>query len=65
MEPRLLSAAQAADRYAVSVSSLRRWTREKRSPCVRVSRRCVRYRVEDLDAYFDGLLEGMKQTILS
>jgi len=39
----LVTAREIAARYGVRVETVNRWTREKRIPCERPSRRTVRY----------------------
>jgi len=48
---KLVDANAAAEMLALKVSTIRRLTYEKRLPCVRpTGRRCVRYRLKDLEA---------------
>jgi len=49
----LMTPKEAARRYAISASTLRRWAREGRLRCVRMSERCIRFRVSDLERFFE------------
>ena len=46
----LVPASVIADRYGVSVETVVRWARERRVPCVRPSRRVLRFRIDEVDA---------------
>ena len=62
----LLSAEQVAGLLGVSVVTIRGWAREQRVPCVRLSRRTIRYRLSEIveafrlggDPKFARLLRG-------
>lgn len=45
----LLTAAQAAAFLAVELSTIRKWTHQRRLPVVKVMGRLVRYRLQDLE----------------
>jgi excisionase family DNA binding protein len=49
-ESGLLTAAQVAERLAVHVESVRRWTREGKLAAIKYPSGRRRYRVEDVDA---------------
>lgn len=48
-EQPLVSSFAIAKRYGVTVETVRRWVRERRIPCVRVSRRTVRFRPDEVE----------------
>ncbi|MCB9480026.1 MAG: helix-turn-helix domain-containing protein [Planctomycetaceae bacterium] len=51
----VLSETQAAQRLALTPRALQAWRYQGRGPkFVRISARCVRYRVEDLDAWLEA-----------
>lgn len=56
----LLTPKQAAERLAISETTLATWrSREpERLPFVRLSARAVRYREQDLDAFIEAHLQG-------
>lgn len=43
MQPELLTAAELARQLRVQVDTVRRWAREGRIPCLRISPKVVRY----------------------
>jgi excisionase family DNA binding protein len=45
-----LSAQQLAPRYGVTASTIKRWAREGRIPCVRPTARVIRFNVAAVDA---------------
>jgi excisionase family DNA binding protein len=45
----LLRADELALALNVKLSTIRRWTYERRIPCVRIGRRAVRYRLQDVE----------------
>ena len=45
----LVTADRVAVVYGVSVGTVNRWVRSARIPCVRVSRRTVRFRLKDVE----------------
>jgi excisionase family DNA binding protein len=46
----LVTAQEVAQRFGVTVGTVNRWTREHRIPCMRASRRVVRYTLADVEA---------------
>ena len=46
----LLTLKEAAARLRLSRHTLRSWVRQRRLPAVRLGRRALRFRAEDLDA---------------
>lgn len=54
---KLLNTRQASEVLGLSPSSLEHWrTLKKGPPFVRVGTRCIRYRVDDLDAWLNEQL---------
>lgn len=52
---RLLTPPEAAELLGVTVSTLNCWRTEQRGPAfIRVSSRCVRYRLSDLNLFADA-----------
>lgn len=49
-----LTVEQVAERLGVNPSTVRYWVKSKGLPVVRLGRRCVRYRIEDLDEWAAG-----------
>lgn len=47
---KLVNASVIANRYGVSPDTVVRWARERRVPCVRPSRRVLRFCIDDVDA---------------
>jgi excisionase family DNA binding protein len=47
-----------ADRFGVSVATIRRWVREKRIPFIRPSRRILRFRLSDVEHAVSSDPEG-------
>ncbi len=45
----LVTADVIAEHYGVSVGTVNGWVRQKRIPCVRPSRRIVRFRLSDVE----------------
>lgn len=45
----LVGANVLARHFDVTVATVRRWVREQRIPCVRVSRRVVRFNIRDVE----------------
>jgi len=45
----LVTAEEIAKRFKVTVETVQRWAREGRIPCVRPSRRIVRFRLGDVE----------------
>jgi excisionase family DNA binding protein len=54
----LATAREIARRYGVTVETVNRWTREGRIPCVRPSRRTVRYALADVEAAVSRARKG-------
>lgn len=48
-QPKLVDAETLAFRYGVASKTIRKWTREGFLPCLKLSRRCVRWPVADCD----------------
>lgn len=46
---RLVTSEQLADHFAVSVETVRGWVRQGRIPCLRVSRKVIRFRVAEVE----------------
>ncbi|MEK6674018.1 MAG: helix-turn-helix domain-containing protein [Planctomycetota bacterium] len=46
----LVSAGQVADHFGVCVGTVNAWVRERRIPCVRPSRRVVRFHLSEVEA---------------
>lgn len=46
----LLTKAQLAERYAVSVSCIDKWIRDRKIPVYRIARKCVRFDAAKCDA---------------
>ena len=44
----------AAKLLGVKPRTIEKWTSERRIPHVRISHRCVRYRLDELEAWFDS-----------
>ncbi len=54
-----LNEQQLADMFGVTVRTIQQWRWSGRGPkFVRISRRCVRYREEDIDAFVAGRVVG-------
>jgi excisionase family DNA binding protein len=45
----LVSAVVVAERFGVTVPTVRRWVREGRIACIRPSRRVMRFRLSDVE----------------
>ena len=45
----LLRAEELAQALGLQVATVRRWTYERRLPCVRIGKRAVRYRLRDVE----------------
>ena len=56
----LLRVRDVAERLAVPESTVRWWTRIGRLPHVRMGPRTPRYRVEDVEAFVAGRLDGVR-----
>lgn len=54
----LVSVESVADRFGVSVATIRRWVREKRIPFIRPSRRILRFRLSDVEHAVSSDPEG-------
>lgn len=53
-EPLVLTPPEAAKALGISVSTLARLTKQGRIPCRRISRRLIRYSIEDIRAVANG-----------
>ena len=49
MEEKLMRAEELAQALGLQVATVRRWTYERRLPCVRIGKRAVRYRLRDVE----------------
>jgi predicted site-specific integrase-resolvase len=49
MEEQLLRAGDLAQTLGLQVATVRRWTYERKIPCVRIGKRAVRYRLRDVE----------------
>jgi excisionase family DNA binding protein len=49
MDDRLLTCDELAETVGLRPATIRRWTYERRIPCVRIGRRAVRYRLRDVE----------------
>ncbi len=47
---KLVTAREVAQLFSVTVGTVNRWTRQGRIPCVRPSRRVVRYALAEVEA---------------
>lgn len=45
----LATAATVAQLFGVTPATVRRWVRERRVPCIRVSRRVLRFNLADIE----------------
>ncbi len=45
----LVTASRVAEHFGVSVGTVNGWVRQRRIPCVRLSRRVVRFRLLELE----------------
>lgn len=54
---RLLTVPEVAELTGLAVGTVYHLIGEKRIPVVHISRRCVRFRLADLEAWFDRLSE--------
>jgi excisionase family DNA binding protein len=52
----LITVREAAGLTGFSEGTLRHWISQQRIPFVRISRRCVRLRVRDVEAWISGLV---------
>lgn len=59
-QPALVTANQVAARFGVSVTTVNSWVRAGRIPCVRPSRRVVRF---DLDAVEQAIARPAKEIV--
>ena len=46
----LVDARAVARRFGVTRGTVRKWVRERRIPCIRASRRVVRFRIDEVEA---------------
>lgn len=44
-----VNANQVAEHFGVTVETVRRWVRERRIPCIWISRRVVRFHIPDVE----------------
>jgi excisionase family DNA binding protein len=59
----LLTAHQVADRLNVCVATVRTLVRAQKLPVVRLSRRALRFRNEDVEALTAGAVEGSQVAV--
>jgi len=52
---RMLSETEVAERHEIAQSTLRSWRTQRKGPRYYKVGRTVRYRIEDLDAFFAGV----------
>jgi excisionase family DNA binding protein len=50
---KLLTIAELADRLGIQKSSAYHWLSDGRLPCIRLSKRCVRFRESDVEKMLD------------
>lgn len=50
MQTDLVTPEELAKQYGVAVSTVRAWVREGRVPCLRPSRRVIRFRPSDVES---------------
>jgi predicted site-specific integrase-resolvase len=55
---KLVDAQVLAKRYAVSVETVRKWTRQGVIPCIRPSRRIARYDIAEVETALKARAEG-------
>ncbi len=55
----LVTAEAIAERYGVTVETVRRWTRNGLIPCLRPSRSTVRYRPDEVDRAIAQMPKGV------
>lgn len=46
---RLVTSHRVASHFSVAVNTVRRWARDGLIPCIRVSSRVVRFRIQDVE----------------
>jgi excisionase family DNA binding protein len=49
MDTPLLTSKDLAARFGVSVETVRGWVRDGRIPCIRASRKIVRFRIDEVE----------------
>lgn len=54
---RLLTINEVAEMTGLAVGTIYHFVSEKRIPVIRLSRRCVRFRLSDLQAWFDTMVD--------
>lgn len=57
-QDRLLTVAEAAELTGLAIGTMYHLISERRVPVVRLSRRCVRFRLSDLHKWWDQLTVG-------
>ena len=50
MDSPLFTSKDIAQRFGVKVETVRAWVRDGRIPCIRASRKIVRFRIEEVEA---------------
>ena len=50
MDSHLLTSEDIAQRFGVKVETVRAWVRAGRVPCIRASRKIVRFRIDEVEA---------------
>lgn len=48
-ESELITTRDVARRYGVAVGTVQAWVRQGRIPCIRPSRRVIRFRIDDIE----------------
>jgi excisionase family DNA binding protein len=59
MNSDLLTTRELAARFGVTVETVARWVRERRIPCIRASRRVVRYDLAAVERALQQPVEGV------
>lgn len=54
----LLTVGEVAELTGFAEGTLRHWVSEKRIPVVRISPRCVRFRLSDIEEWLEGKVIG-------
>lgn len=58
-DERLLNAAEVGSRANIHKHYVLQLAREKQIPCVRISKKCVRFRASDVEEWLNSKLEGV------